>query len=216
MLQQRDVCVQTLISDHGGNYTSKEFRDYLALKGTRHKLTVHDTPEQNGIAKQVNWTLVEKTRAMLLESNLQKSYIECQLVEYVWNPSPVGAVVVELWLISCIWHFLGVLHKQKSATINWGCGNALSNSAFSIYPPGMLISCIIIIYQTVHSPSIPQSIWLFRVLQRVFIFAFKHNYIKNWTHRRNLLDKMPFKMVYGKTRNLHNAYEWEKDVYIKN
>ena len=51
MLQQRDVCVQTLISDHGGNYTSKEFRDYLALKGTRHKLTVHDTPEQNGIAE---------------------------------------------------------------------------------------------------------------------------------------------------------------------
>ena len=70
MLRHQDVCVKTLFSDWGGEYTSKEFEDYLARKGTKHRLTVQDTPEQNGVAEQLNHTLVEKTRAMLLESNL--------------------------------------------------------------------------------------------------------------------------------------------------
>ena len=51
MLRQQDVCVKTLVSNHGGKYTSKEFKDYLTQKGKRHKLTVYDTPEQNGVAK---------------------------------------------------------------------------------------------------------------------------------------------------------------------
>ena len=46
---------------------------YLAKKGTKHRLTVHDTPEQNGVAEQLNQILVEKSRAMLIESNLPKS-----------------------------------------------------------------------------------------------------------------------------------------------
>ena len=51
MHQQWDVCIKTLISDRGDEYTSKEFKEYLAQQGTRHKLIVHDTPEQNGIAE---------------------------------------------------------------------------------------------------------------------------------------------------------------------
>ena len=35
-------------------------------------MTVHDTPEQNGAAERLNRTLVERTRAMLLESKLPK------------------------------------------------------------------------------------------------------------------------------------------------
>ena len=73
MSRQRDVCIKTLFTDRGGEYTSKEFEEYLAKKGTKHRLTVHDTPEQNGVAEQLNRTLVEKSRAMLIESNLPKS-----------------------------------------------------------------------------------------------------------------------------------------------
>ena len=68
-----DVCIKTLFSDRGGKYTSKEFEEYSAKKGTKHRLTVHDTPEQNGVAERLNWTLVKKSRAMLIESNLPKS-----------------------------------------------------------------------------------------------------------------------------------------------
>ena len=34
MFQQQDVCIKTLFSDRGGEYTSKEFEEYLAKKGT--------------------------------------------------------------------------------------------------------------------------------------------------------------------------------------
>ena len=73
MSRQQDVCIKTLFTDRGGEYTSKEFEEYLANKGTKHRLTVHDTPEQNGVAELLNRTLVEKSRAMLIESNLLKS-----------------------------------------------------------------------------------------------------------------------------------------------
>ena len=70
MSRQQNVCIKTLISDRGGKYTSKEFEDYLSRKGIKHRLTVYDTPEQKGVAERLNCTLVEKLRAMLLESNL--------------------------------------------------------------------------------------------------------------------------------------------------
>ena len=54
MLWQQDVCIKTLFSDRGGEYTSKEFEDYLARKGTKHRLTVHDTPGQNGVTERLN------------------------------------------------------------------------------------------------------------------------------------------------------------------
>ena len=59
MSQQRDVCIKTLFTDRGGEYTSKEFEEYLAKKGTKHRLTMHDTPEQNGVAERLNRTLVK-------------------------------------------------------------------------------------------------------------------------------------------------------------
>ena len=54
MSQQRDVCIKTLFTDRGGEYTSKEFEEYLAKKGTKHRLTMHDTLEQNGVAERLN------------------------------------------------------------------------------------------------------------------------------------------------------------------
>ena len=62
MLCQRDVNIKSLVSDHGGKYTSKEFNDYLAKQGTNHRLKVHDTPESNGVAERLNRTLVDRTR----------------------------------------------------------------------------------------------------------------------------------------------------------
>ena len=73
MSRQQDVCVKTLFSDRGGKYTSKEFEDYLARKVTKHRLTVHDTPEKNGVAERLNRTLVKRSQAILIESNLPKS-----------------------------------------------------------------------------------------------------------------------------------------------
>ena len=58
----------------GSEYIGKEFENYLAKQGVKHRLTVHDTPEQSGVAERFNRTLVERTCAMLLELNLPKFF----------------------------------------------------------------------------------------------------------------------------------------------
>jgi len=42
--------VKVLRSDNRGEYTSKEFKDYLASKGIKHQLSISGQLEQNGVA----------------------------------------------------------------------------------------------------------------------------------------------------------------------
>jgi hypothetical protein len=65
------ICV--LHSDRGGEYLGKEFSVYLKLKGTMQKLTVHHTPQHNGVAERRNCTIVEHIRALLHASGLPKN-----------------------------------------------------------------------------------------------------------------------------------------------
>ena len=86
--------IKTLRSDNGGEYTSKEFEDYLKKNGIRHERTVPKTPEQNGVAERMNRTLVETVRAMLSDSKLPKKFWAEALstASYVRNWSPTTAV----------------------------------------------------------------------------------------------------------------------------
>ena len=82
------------------------------------KLTVHDTPEHNGVAKCLNQTLLEKVRAMLHESSLPK---------FLWAEATAHAV----YLKNQTWtHTLGdttpyeILNSWKPNIANlqpWGC-----------------------------------------------------------------------------------------------
>jgi hypothetical protein len=67
---QYNVRIKCLNSDRGGEYLSKEFSDHLKRAGTTRRLTVHDTPEHNGIAERGNRTNLELVRAMLHDSGL--------------------------------------------------------------------------------------------------------------------------------------------------
>ena len=49
---------------------SATFNKHLAAAGTVHHLTVHDTPQLNGIAECLNHTLMEKVHALLHSSGL--------------------------------------------------------------------------------------------------------------------------------------------------
>ena len=66
--------IKTLYSDNGGECTSKEFEDYLKKNGICHEHTVPKSPEQNGVAERMNWTLVETVRAMLSDSKPPKKF----------------------------------------------------------------------------------------------------------------------------------------------
>ena len=70
LLTQHGIRVKTLQSDRGGEYLSADFTKFLELEGTTRRLTVHDTPSQNGIAERLNRTLIERVRAILNDSGL--------------------------------------------------------------------------------------------------------------------------------------------------
>lgn len=64
--------VKTLRSDNGGEYTSKEFDEYLAKHGIKRRLTIPGTPEQNGVAERMNQTLLDMTRCLVNQSGVPK------------------------------------------------------------------------------------------------------------------------------------------------
>ena len=63
---------------------SEEFTKYLKLKGTEHHVTVHDTPEHNGVAERLNRTLAECVQAMLHASSLPKSLWGEAMMHATW------------------------------------------------------------------------------------------------------------------------------------
>ena len=70
--KQRNVPIKALQSNCGGEYLSKAFDQHLKKKGTIRRLTVHDTPEQDGVSERLNRTVVERARSMLFDSQLPK------------------------------------------------------------------------------------------------------------------------------------------------
>ena len=75
-------------------YVSVDFEKYLKEEGVRHKLTVLKTPEQYGVAKRMNRTLVEAVRSMLADARLPHRFWAEALstAVYLRNRSPTTAV----------------------------------------------------------------------------------------------------------------------------
>ena len=65
--------MKQLCSDRGGEYLSDDFTCHLKSKGTKQKLTTHDTPEHNGVAECLNQTLVEHVLTILHDGDLPKN-----------------------------------------------------------------------------------------------------------------------------------------------
>ena len=51
---QHGTTVKVLHSNHGGEFLSNEFTAYLECISTQRRLTVHNTPEHNGIAERAH------------------------------------------------------------------------------------------------------------------------------------------------------------------
>lgn len=88
--------LKTLRTDNGSEFMSSEFQNFPKIEGVRHELTVPKTPQQNGVAKRLNRTLVhvESARTMLIQARLpQKFWVEVlNTTVYLHNRSLTRAV----------------------------------------------------------------------------------------------------------------------------
>lgn len=67
--------VNFLQTNSGGEYLSEEFKKRsFHHQGPSHRVTTPDTPEQNGMAEQMNQTLINLATAMLIASGLPMSF----------------------------------------------------------------------------------------------------------------------------------------------
>jgi hypothetical protein len=71
-------------SDRGGKYTSNDLKVFHQQNGIEQRLTTHDTPQHNGIAKSLNQHLLERVHALLHHSGLPKSLWGEALQHAVW------------------------------------------------------------------------------------------------------------------------------------
>ena len=83
---QQNAKVKCLRSDRGGEYLSDKFSAHLKAAGTIRKLTVHDTPEHNGVSECLNHTIMEKVHVMLHDSGMLK---------FLWAEAVVHAVYLK-------------------------------------------------------------------------------------------------------------------------
>ena len=81
---QRKGRIAILGTDRGGEFTSKEFNEYLENSGTVRHLTVHDSPASNGVAERANRTLLDGARAMLEASKLPNNLWAEAISHHVW------------------------------------------------------------------------------------------------------------------------------------
>jgi transposase InsO family protein len=81
---QYGVPIKSLHSDHGGEYLSDTFVKHLDAAGTKQKLTVHDTPQHNGMAERCNRTILEWVCALIYASKLPQTLWAEAATHIVW------------------------------------------------------------------------------------------------------------------------------------
>ena len=78
--------IKTLRTDNGGEYTSDLFKRFCKEIGIKREYTVPYNPEQNGVAERKNRTVIEATRAMIFDQNLEY---------YLWAEASCTAVYIQ-------------------------------------------------------------------------------------------------------------------------
>ena len=79
LTQQHCATIKILCLDSGGEYLSEAFDQHLKSAGTAQRLTVHDTPQLNGVAERLNCTLVKRIWVFTHSSGLPKFLLGARL-----------------------------------------------------------------------------------------------------------------------------------------
>lgn len=85
--------------DNGTEYTDERVKTYCKRKGIVLDCTITYTPQHNGRAERLNRTLMEKARAMILDSGLRKEMWgeAVRTAAYIINRSPTESLEVTLY-----------------------------------------------------------------------------------------------------------------------
>jgi transposase InsO family protein len=62
--------INILRSDNGGEYTSKEFMNFCKDVDIKRELTTSYNPQQNGLAKRKNITIMEAMKTMIHDQDI--------------------------------------------------------------------------------------------------------------------------------------------------
>ncbi|UYV63174.1 K02A2.6-like, partial [Cordylochernes scorpioides] len=86
--------VSKLRCDNGSEYANTQVKEWCKMKGIILDFTIPYTPQLNGKAERLNRTLIEKTRALLLDSKLNKEMWgeATRVTAYLINRSPSNTV----------------------------------------------------------------------------------------------------------------------------
>ena len=114
---QHRVWIKQLCSDRDGEYTVTDFMVFLQGRGAKCWLTMHDTPQHNGVAKALNHQLVEHMHALLHQSGLPKTLWAKALLYTVWQKNHTSTCALGTVMpYEC-------LHKSKpnlAGVLEWG------------------------------------------------------------------------------------------------
>jgi transposase InsO family protein len=68
------LSIKCLRTDHGGEFTSDEFKEYCKMNEIKRQLTAAYTPQQNGVAEGKNRTVMNMVRSLLVEKNVPRKF----------------------------------------------------------------------------------------------------------------------------------------------
>ncbi|GKG13957.1 putative ribonuclease H-like domain-containing protein [Tanacetum coccineum] len=69
-----DKKVKIIRCHNGTEFKNSVMNDFCAMKGIRREFSVARTPQQNGVVKRRNMTLIEAARTMLVDSKLPTTF----------------------------------------------------------------------------------------------------------------------------------------------
>ena len=66
--------LKCLISDRGGEFTSKDFEEFYNDKGIKRQTSTPRTPPQNGTVERRNRSIIDCARTLMMEKNVALKY----------------------------------------------------------------------------------------------------------------------------------------------
>jgi transposase InsO family protein len=76
--------IKILKSYNGGEYTSKEFMNFCKYVGIKRELTTPYNPQQNGVDKRKNRTIMEVVKTMIHDQDIPMCLWEEAMMEVVY------------------------------------------------------------------------------------------------------------------------------------